>query len=158
MSISNRRNRIKEIITSRAVCKQEELANILNQEGYSVTQATVSRDIKELGLIKVKDYETKKSKYSLPKLKPIHEVTDEKVITLLKTFIVSVEAAKNLIVVKTLAGNGSACGMAIDKLTPDGVVGSIAGDDTLLIVTHDDETANNVVDYIKELVELWFYL
>ena len=66
MSISNRRNRIKEIISSRIVCKQEELAQILNEEGYSVTQATVSRDIKELGLIKVKDAETKKSKYSLP--------------------------------------------------------------------------------------------
>ena len=154
MSISNRRNRIKEIIASKVVSKQEELAKILNDEGYSVTQATVSRDIKELGLIKVKDIETKKSKYSLPKTKPAHEVTDEKVITLLKTFIISVEAAKNLIVVKTLTGNGSACGMAIDKLMPDGVIGSIAGDDTLLIVTHDDETANNVVNYIKELVEL----
>ena len=154
MSISNRRNRIKEIISSRIVCKQEELAQILNEEGYSVTQATVSRDIKELGLIKVKDAETKKSKYSLPKLKPAHEVTDEKVLTLLKTFIISVEAAKNLIVVKTLSGNGSACGMAIDKLVIDGVVGSIAGDDTLLIVTHDDESANNVVEYIKELVDL----
>lgn len=154
MSISNRRNRIKEIITSKVVCKQEELAKILNDEGFSVTQATVSRDIKELGLIKVKDLETKKSKYSMPKNKPVHEVTDEKVITLLKTFIISVEAAKNLIVVKTLTGNGSACGMAIDKLMPDGVIGSIAGDDTLLIVTHDDDTANNVVDYIKELVEL----
>lgn len=154
MSISNRRNRIKEIISSRIVCKQEELAQILNEEGYFVTQATVSRDIKELGLIKVKDAETKKSKYSLPKLKPAHEVTDEKVLTLLKTFIISVEAAKNLIVVKTLSGNGSACGMAIDKLVIDGVVGSIAGDDTLLIVTHDDESANNVVEYIKELVDL----
>ena len=157
MTISNRRNRIKEIIASQVICKQEELAKVLNDEGYSVTQATVSRDIKELGLIKIKDLETKKSKYSLPKAKPAHEVTDEKVITLLKTFIISVEAAKNLIVVKTLTGNGSACGMAIDKLMPEGVVGSIAGDDTLLIVTHDDETANNVVDYIKEIVELWFY-
>lgn len=154
MTISNRRNRIKEIITTKVICKQEELAKVLNEEGYSVTQATVSRDIKELGLIKVKDSETKKSKYSLPKPKPAHEVTDEKVITLLKTFIISVESAKNLIVIKTLTGNGSACGMAIDKLMPEGVVGSIAGDDTLLIVTHDDETANSVVDYIKELVEL----
>ena len=158
MAILNRRKRIKEIITENVVCKQEELAELLNKEGYSVTQSTVSRDIKELGLIKVKDSVTKKSKYSMPKAKPSHEVTDEKVITLLKTFIVSVEAAKNLIVVKTLAGNGSACGMAIDKLMPEGVVGSIAGDDTLLIVTHDDESAIDVVEYIKEIVELWFYL
>ncbi len=154
MAILNRRKRIKEIIAENVICKQEELAEILNKEGYSVTQSTVSRDIKELGLIKVKDSVTNKSKYSMPKAKPTHEVTDEKVITLLKTFIVSVEAAKNLIVVKTLTGNGSACGMAIDKLMPEGVVGSIAGDDTLLIVTHDDETAVDVVEYIKEIVEL----
>ncbi len=158
MLISNRRKRIKEIIENEVVCKQEELANILNNEGYSVTQATVSRDIKELGLIKVKDKATGKPKYAVLKTKSHHEVTDEKVITLLKTFIISVESAKNLIVVKTLTGNGSACGMAIDKLMPEGVIGSIAGDDTLLIVTHDDETAISVVDYIKEIVELWFYL
>ena len=154
MATLERRKRIKEIIAENAIGKQEELAEILNKEGYSVTQSTVSRDIKELGLIKVKDGVTNKSRYSMPKAKPVHEVTDEKVITLLKTFIVSVESAKNLIVVKTLTGNGSACGMAIDKLMPDGVVGSIAGDDTLLIVTHDDETANDVVEYIKEIVEL----
>ena len=157
MSIYDRRKRIKEIINSSVVCKQEELVSLLINEGYFVTQATVSRDIKELNLIKVKDKATGKSKYSMPIAKSSHEVSDEKVITLLKTFIISVEAAKNLIVVKTLSGNGSACGMAIDKLRPDGVVGSIAGDDTLLIVTHDDENAKLVVDYIKELVGLWFY-
>ncbi len=157
MSITNRRKRIIEIIKSTNVYKQEELAAILINEGYSVTQATVSRDIKELNLIKVKDGKNGKSKYSMPTAKSAHEVSDEKVITLLKTFIISVEAAKNLIVVKTLSGNGSACGMVIDKLKPEGIVGSIAGDDTLLIVTHNNEDANSIVDYIKELVELWFY-
>ncbi len=154
MSISNRRKRILEIIKNNNVYKQEELASILISEGYSVTQATVYRDIKEINLIKVKDGKDGKSKYSIPKNKPNHEVSDEKVITLLKTFIISVESAKNLIVVKTLSGNGSACGMVIDKLKPDGVVGSIAGDDTLLIVTHNDEDANSIVDYIKGLVNL----
>ena len=149
-----RQKALVEFIKNNVVDTQDDIQKMLEEQGFSVTQATVSRDIKELGLIKIKDLETKKSKYSLPKAKPAHEVTDEKVITLLKTFIISVEAAKNLIVVKTLTGNGSACGMAIDKLMPEGVIGSIAGDDTLLIVTHDDETANNVVDYIKEIVEL----
>ena len=158
MSIKNRRNRIIEIIRTYSVNKQEDLAKILIKEGYSVTQATVSRDIKELKLIKVKDGKSKKSRYSLPIERPKHEVTDEKVITLLKTFIISVENSKNLIVVKTLSGNGSACGMAIDKLKPEGVIGSIAGDDTLLIVTHDDKDAESVVSYIKDLVELWFSL
>ncbi len=154
MAVKNRRERIVEIINTRSISKQEDLANILLSEGFSVTQATVSRDIKELGLIKIKDT-NQKSKYSLPPKSQDNEVTDEKVIILLKTFIVSVESAKNLIVVKTLAGNGSACGMAIDKLKPEGVVGSIAGDDTLLIVAHDDDVALSVVKYIKEIVNLW---
>ena len=154
MAVKNRRERIVELINSRSISKQEDLANILLGEGFSVTQATVSRDIKELGLIKIKD-SNQKSKYSLPPKSQDNEVTDEKVIILLKTFIVSVESAKNLIVVKTLAGNGSACGMAIDKLKPEGVVGSIAGDDTLLIVAHDDDVALSVVKYIKEIVNLW---
>ena len=152
MSTKLRRNRIIEIITTKCVNKQDDLANILIKEGFSVTQATVSRDIKELGIIKIKGSDGK-SKYAIPEQNQSHEVSDEKVITLLKTFIVSVEAAKNLVVIKTLSGNGSACGMAIDNLKPDGVVGSIAGDDTLLIVTHDDNDANKVVNYIKEIIK-----
>ena len=154
MSTKLRRNRIIEIITTKCVNKQDDLANILIKEGFSVTQATVSRDIKELGIIKIKGSDGK-SKYAIPEQNQSHEVSDEKVITLLKTFIVSVEAAKNLVVIKTLSGNGSACGMAIDNLKPDGVVGSIAGDDTLLIVTHDDNDANKVVNYIKEIIKKW---
>ena len=152
MSIKNRRKYITEVIKNNVVTRQEELKEILIKEGYNVTQATVSRDIKELGLIKEKVNGV--SKYVVPKVNHAHEVSDEKVLTLLKTFIISVESARNLIVVKTLVGNGSACGMAIDKLKIDGVVGSIAGDDTLLIVAHDDENAKLVADYIKELVGL----
>ena len=154
MSTKLRRNRIIEIITTKCVNRQDDLANILIKEGFSVTQATVSRDIKELGIVKIKGSDGK-SKYAIPEQNPTHEVSDEKVITLLKTFIVSVEAAKNLVVIKTLSGNGSACGMAIDNLKPEGVVGSIAGDDTLLIVTHDDNDANKVVNYIKEIIKKW---
>ena len=74
MSISNRRKRIIEIIKTKNVYKQEELASILISEGFSVTQATVSRDIKELNLIKVKDGKNGKSKYFLPPQKANHEV------------------------------------------------------------------------------------
>lgn len=152
MSTTKRREIIKRLIKENEISTQEELALALNKEGFSVTQATVSRDIKELGLIKVKA-ESGTSKYSEPLVKNIHDVSGDRLVTLLKTFLVSIERARNLVVIKTLTGNGSSCGMAIDKLAINGVVGSIAGDDTLLIVTHDDDDAENVVKFIKEVVK-----
>ena len=152
MSHKNRRERILQIIETIQVSKQDELAKILNDEGYSVTQSTVSRDINELKLIKVKTKEGK-SIYAKPKINHANDVSDEKVITLLKTFLISVENAKNLVVVKTLAGHGPACGMAIDKLKPEGVVGCIAGDDTSLIVAYTDENAEEIVNYVKEIIK-----
>ena len=153
MKAKTRRDIILEIINEIEVNKQEEIVEQLAKRGITATQATVSRDIKELGLQKVKG-SVLKTKYAVAPTVYTGEVTNDKIIILLKNFIVSVENAKNLIVVKTLAGNGSACGMAIDKLKIQGVVGSIAGDDTLLLVTHDDETAKKVVEEIKNLVNI----
>ena len=155
MSTKSRREFIKKVIAEQEISKQDELVKILNENNFKSTQATVSRDINELGLVKVSG-KTVKSKYAMPEEKFDMSISNDKVITLLKTFILSVERAKNLVVVKTLVGNGSSCGMAIDKIKPKGVVGSIAGDDTLLIVTHSDEEAENVVLFIKDLIRLWF--
>ncbi|MBQ3235600.1 MAG: arginine repressor [Clostridia bacterium] len=146
MSIYKRRERIKQIINETEVNTQGELARLLSLEGYSVTQATVSRDIKELGLVKEKG-KVLNYRYAMPDR--LQKVSEEKVIPLLKTFVSSITVAKNLIVVKTLEGHGSACGMAIDKLSLKGVLGSIAGDDTLLIVADSDETAEYVQLTIK---------
>ena len=150
---SNRQNAIIELIEKFEIETQEDMISRLRALGYEVTQATVSRDIKELGLQKVKG-SLLKTKYAVAPTVYTSEVTNDKIIILLKNFIVSVESAKNLVIVKTIAGNGSACGMAIDKLKMQGVVGSIAGDDTLLLVTHEDEVANNVVKEIKSLINI----
>ncbi len=152
MSISDRRNRIKQIISQKEIARQEELVEILQSEGYNATQATISRDITELKLVKVKG-ETVKSKYAMPSDEIHHDVSLEKVITLLKAFMIKIESAQNLVVIKTIAGNGSSCGMAVDKLKINGVVGSIAGDDTLLVVTHSQVDAENVVKYIENLIK-----
>ncbi|MBR5439647.1 MAG: arginine repressor [Clostridia bacterium] len=151
MATLDRRNRIKQIIKEREIGRQEELVSLLQAEGYKVTQATVSRDIKELKLTKVKG-NTIKSKYAI-QIDGHIDVSHEKVITLLKAFIINVEYANNLVVVKTLTGNGSSCGMAVDKLKINGVIGSIAGDDTLLIVTHNNKDAEYVTNYINDLVK-----
>lgn len=151
MSIEKRRERIRQIIQEVEINTQGELARLLTQEGFSVTQATVSRDIKELGLIKERG-KILKYKYAEPK-NTSFMVTEEKVSTLLKAFIVSVKSSGNLIVVKTLEGHASACGMAIDKLAIGGVIGSVAGDDTLLIVAEEGLTLT-VEEIIKGYVKL----
>ena len=153
MSTKLRREFIIQLIEEREISKQDELVKLLAENGFNATQATISRDINELGLVKTPG-EKVKSKYSLPEKKENLHVTDEQAITLLRTFILSIENAQNLVVIKTLTGNGSACGMVIDKIKPEGVVGSIAGDDTLLIVTHNLLDAQKVVNYIKGLVNL----
>ena len=153
MAKNLRRNRIVELIKEHEINTQEEIVSLLNAEGFNATQATVSRDIKELKLIKVKG-KVKKFRYDLPPKTEKSAVTEDKVITLLKTFIVSIERAKNLVVIKTLEGNGSACGMAVDKIGMKEIIGSIAGDDTLLIVSHTDDDAELIVKHFKDLVNL----
>ncbi len=151
MSIEKRRERIRQIIQEVEINTQGELARLLTLEGFSVTQATVSRDIKELGLIKERG-KVLKYKYAEPK-NTSFIVSEEKVSTLLKAFIVSVKSSGNLIVIKTLEGHASACGMAIDKLAIGGVIGSVAGDDTLLIVAEEGLTST-VEEIIKGYVKL----
>jgi transcriptional regulator of arginine metabolism len=150
MATTDRRNAIIKIIEETEIARQEELVESLKNLGYDVTQATISRDIKELGLIKIKG-EVKKFKYALPKTE-INTINQAKIATLLKTFVVSIKRAQNLVIVKTLEGNGSACGVAIDKLNHDKIVGSIAGDDTVLIVCDNDFDAENMVDILEEII------
>ena len=152
MSIEKRRDKIRQIIREVEVNTQGELARLLTLEGFSVTQATVSRDIKELGLIKERG-KVLKYKYAEP-VPTSFSVSEEKVSTLLKAFILSIKSSGNLIVVKTLEGHASACGMAIDKLSIGGVIGSVAGDDTLLIVADGNENATLVEQIIKGYVKL----
>lgn len=153
MSKNPRRQRIVELINAYELNTQDEIVNLLNNEGFAVTQATVSRDVKVLGLVKVKGV-TKNFKYAMPKKTEQSAVTEDKVFTLLKTFIVSIQRAKNLVVIKTLEGNGSSCGMAVDKIGMQEIIGSVAGDDTLLIVAGSDDDAEIIVKHFKELVNL----
>lgn len=150
MATTDRRNTIIKIIEENEIARQEELVEILKGLGFEVTQATVSRDIKELGLIKIKG-QVKKFKYSIPKADN-KTIDQEKIATLLKTFVVSIKRAQNLVIVKTLEGNGSACGVAIDKLNHDKIVGSIAGDDTVLVVCDNEFDAEETVDILEDII------
>ncbi len=149
MNKKQRLNYIIDVINEREVATQEELATILTESGLDVTQATVSRDINELGLKKTAGT-TKKFKYYLPKINISTE--DRRMTDLLANIVLSMEAVNNLVVVKTLSGNASSAGVIIDKLEIKSVLGTIAGDDTLLLISKDDRSAKDIVSKIKEIL------
>lgn len=149
MTKKDRQNIILEIIGECEVDTQEELTAKLNDRGIDVTQATVSRDINELNLIKIAG-KIKKYKYARIDIK--NAALSEKNINLFREIVVSITCANNLIVVKTLSGNASAAGMVVDKINIPQVLGSIAGDDTLLIVTKSNLDAEIMLKRLKEMM------
>lgn len=147
MGKSVRQEKLLEIINAYEIDTQEELAKILNENNFNVTQATVSRDIKELNLVKVAG-KTKKYKYAVMHHNEQKDVY--KMFNLFKVSVTSVTTAQNIVVVKTLMGNGLAAGTAIDKMKIAEVVGCIGGDDTIIIVTRSNEDAAIVEKKLKE--------
>lgn len=145
-----RQAKILEIISAKEIETQEELCAELNAANFVVTQATISRDIRDLHLFKVAG--TKK-KYRYAYVNDGESEISPKLKSLFHNCVVSVVAAKNLVVVKTLTGNGSNAGIVIDKLGYDGIVGSVAGDDTVLIVCETDESAQLVTAKIKDFIK-----
>lgn len=147
---SSRHAKILEIISHKEIETQEELCTELNALNFVVTQATISRDIRDLHLFKVAGI-TKKYRYAY-----VNDGDSEispKMKSLFRDCVVSVKSAQNLVVVKTLSGNGANAGAVVDKLNHDEIVGSVAGDDTLLIVCVDNNGANAVVEKITEFMQ-----
>ena len=148
MAKKDRLEKIKSLISEYEISTQEELTERLNSEGYEVSQATVSRDINKLNLVKAEGLQ-KKSKYVLGGAEKSN--VSDKIIDLFKQITLSIASVNNLIVIKTLNGNGNSAGMAIDKMNFAEVLGTIAGDDTLLVVTKSDADANFIVKSLRML-------
>ena len=142
----NRHIKILSIIQEKDIRTQEELAEILNAEGYNVTQATVSRDIKDLKLIKETD-EKGIAKYKAGRNN--REVISERLITVLKQSYISSDTAQNLLVVSTLPGMAQAAASAIDAYEFPNLVGTIAGDDTIFIATKTNEDAYEIMAFLN---------
>ncbi|MBO5737272.1 MAG: arginine repressor [Clostridia bacterium] len=143
---SARHAKILEIISRNEIETQEELCAELNKLNYVVTQATISRDIRDLHLFKVAGVE-KKYRYSY--INEDESDVSPKMKSLFRDCVISVNYAQNLVVIKTLTGNGANAGTVVDKLNYQEVIGSVAGDDTLLVVCKDTDAAVAVVDKIK---------
>ena len=146
---SARHAKILELISRKEIETQEELCAELNAMNLVVTQATISRDIRDLHLFKVAGID---KKYRYAYINDGESEISPKMKSLFRDCVLSVKAAKNLVVVKTMSGNGANAGAVVDKLNYVGIVGSVAGDDTLLIVCEDDDSAVAVVEKIVDFM------
>ncbi len=147
----DRLNLIRQIVESQVIRTQEELADALKARGIRVTQATISRDIKELHLIKAMDNDGS-SRYVISE-RSEHDVS-ERMIRLLSDSVISVDSAGNLIVVQTLSASAHVAAEAIDSLHWATIVGTIAGDNTVLIVARSDEGAHQVREGLCKLMNM----
>lgn len=145
----SRHGKILEMVQKREIETQEELAQSLRDAGFNVTQATVSRDIRELHLTKVPTV-TGGQKYVA--FQREDRRTNEKYVRVLHDSFVSVEKAQNLLVLKTVPGMAMAAAAALDAMNIKEVVGSIAGDDTIFVAAHTTEEAEKVKNMIREMV------
>lgn len=145
----NRHAKIIELINKHEIETQEELAAYLNREGFKVTQATVSRDIRDLKLTKVPSGDGRQ-RYS------IHQggenEMNEKYIRVLRDGYVSMDMAQNILVIKTVSGMAMAVCAALDAMKWNEVVGSIAGDDTIMCAIRSVEDTVKVMDKIRRIV------
>lgn len=145
----SRHAKIIELISLYAIETQEDLAQRLNEAGFRVTQATVSRDIRDLKLTKVSQ-DQGGQKYVI--LGPLEDRMGEKYTRILRDGYVSAEAAQNILVIRTVAGMAMAVAAAVDAMKWREVVGCIAGDDTIMCVTRSVNESATVMDKIRKIV------
>ena len=145
----SRHAKIIELITQNNIETQEELAERLKHAGFKVTQATVSRDIRDLKLTKV-SVDGSKQKYVI--LKPKEDGMSEKYIRVLRDGYVSMDMAQNILVIKTVSGMAMAVAAAVDAMKWKEVVGCIAGDDTIMCAIRSAEETVAVMDKIRKIV------
>lgn len=143
-----RHNEIIELVKTREIGTQEELLDLLKSKGYDVTQATISRDIRELNLTKINAGD--KQKYAV--IVKDEEFSD-KYVRVLKEGFVSMLSSGNLIVLKTVIGMAMAVATAIDALEMSEIAGCIAGDDTIFIAVSENSSTLDVMNKLKKLTK-----
>ena len=146
----NRHDKIIEIIAKNVVETQEQLACLLKQAGYDVTQATVSRDIRQMKLTK-QVTEDGRQKYVYTTADS--DAMQDKYVSVLKAGYLSMDTAQNLIVVRTVSGMAMALATAIDALDFPQVLGCIAGDDTIMVALKNNEEATLVMNEMQKMIK-----
>lgn len=149
MARSLRQNKILEIIAQNEIETQDELVQSLRNLNFDVTQATVSRDIKELGLIKILS-DNKKYKYAY--VETNEQQISNKIVGIYKEVVISVKIAQNLVIVKTLKGFASGISSYIDKMNLDKLLGTVYGDDTVMCITENVTDAESIYDKLINII------
>ena len=144
-----RHKKILRIIKNKEIETQEELSNELKKQGLNVTQATVSRDIKELRLIKIL---TKNGRYKYATLNGQDNILSDRLVKIFKNSIVSIDYAGNILIMKTLTGSAQAAAAAIDAVGLEEVVGTIAGDDTIFLAIRDIDKMEDIIEHFRNLI------
>ncbi|MCD8158072.1 MAG: arginine repressor [Clostridiales bacterium] len=142
----NRQEALIEIIKNNDVSTQGELTNLLKEQGYNVTQATVSRDIRDLQIIKIQGLGGKQ-KYGITDTK--NTVAHIGAVRIFKEGITSIDHAGNIIIVKTLSGMANAVCAGIDTLGDKDILGTVAGDDTIMCVVRDEDACIRLTERLK---------
>lgn len=146
----SRHAKILELIEKYQIETQEELAEKLKEVGMDVTQATVSRDIKELRLIKVM---TEDEHYKYAPVSQTESQINNRLLTIFTESFVSCDYANNIVVVKTLPGMAQASASAVDSLKWTDIIGTIAGDDTIMIVCRAEKIAEELVNRLNRMTK-----
>jgi len=149
MARNSRQSKILELISTKEIETQEELVSSLKDANFDVTQATISRDIKELGLIKILT-DSKKYKYAV--VSSSTQALSNKCLNIFKECVISIKSALNLTVVKVIKGTAGMVSGLIDQLSMSQILGCTYGDDTVLIVTTDQEDSFFVRDKLESLI------
>ena len=151
MARANRQLKILDIISKHDVDTQEELVDYLRSEGFAVTQATVSRDIKEMGIIKTLSSDGRHYKYAAQQTK--EATAADKFLSMFKNTVISINSSGNLIVLKTEVGSAGPAAELIDKLSYDEVLGVIAGDNTIFVAVDGLDHVDTIRRRLEDLLE-----
>jgi transcriptional regulator of arginine metabolism len=150
MAKKNRHFHILRLIEANPVESQQDLLNVLSQEGLNISQSTLSKDLKELGIIKVRGKEGK-FRFLQTKEREIFHV-GVMLKKELQDFLTDTIPVGNFVVLKTASGNASGTAKCLDDIGWDEIIGTLAGDDTVLIITKSQEEANSVVKKLQEVL------
>ncbi|MBE7000437.1 MAG: arginine repressor [Ruminococcaceae bacterium] len=146
-----RHNTILRLISEQNIETQQQLAELLIAEGFSATQATVSRDIKELNIIKVHDHDDH-YKYAVAK-QGGRSSDSTKLQTIFRESVISVDYAVNIVVIRTITGTANAAAAGIDAMHLPNIVGTLAGDDTIMVVMRSQSKAQDFCTDMKNLLK-----
>lgn len=147
---SSRQSKILEVIQDYRIDTQEELVRLLNESGFNVTQATVSRDIKELGLIKVM---TEGGTYKYSTINTVDYKISSKLINVLRETVISLTPANNLVCIRTIDGSGITVSVIISQLGIPEIVGKVEGNDTVLLVAKNDNDCFAIIEKLENVLK-----